>query len=341
MGKPLILVDPLPRTLDLICDAETRRRLENLGELVISEDAPMSDETVERHIAEATLIIGQTAMPRERLERAKNLRAIFNVETNFLGNVDYACCQERGVYVLTPSSAFAEAVAEASLAMAIDLCRGITSGDRDFRAGRETYGLEGNARSFPFTGAPVGIIGFGALGRTFRHLIAPFRNRVAVYDPWLPAELVRAHDADPVSLEELLRTSRVVLVFAGATTENQGFIGKREFDLLQPGSAFLLMSRAAVVDFDAFVAQVRSGRLLGATDVFPQEPVAADDPVRSVEGMLLSAHRTGGMADALHKIGRLTVADAELILRGLPPQMCRRADAAVASRLRSKPVSIT
>jgi phosphoglycerate dehydrogenase-like enzyme len=341
VGKPLILVDPLPRTLDVICDDETRRRLDGLGELVISEDAPMSDAIIERHIGEAALIIGQTAMPRERLERAKNLRAIFNVETNFLGNIDYEACQQRGVYVLTPSSAFAEAVAEASLAMAIDLCRGVTAADRDFRAGRESYGLEGNARSFSFTGAPVGIIGFGDLGRTFRQLIGPFRNRVAVYDPWLPDELVRAHDAVPLSLDELLRSSRVVLVFAGATTENQGFIGKREFDLIQPGSAFLLMSRAAVVDFDEFVRQVRSGRLLGATDVFPQEPVAADDPVRSVEGMLLSAHRTGGMPEALRKIGRMTVADAELILRGLPPQLCRRADAAVASRLRSKPVSIT
>ena len=99
--------------------------------------------------------------------------------------------------------------------------------------------------------------------------------------------------------------------------------------------------RVAVVDFDVFVAQVRSGRLLGATDVFPEEPVPASDPVRSVEDMMLSAHRTGGMKEALYNIGRLTVADAELILRGLPPQMCRRADPAVASRQRSKPVSIT
>ena len=341
MDKPLILVDPLPRTLDLICDADTRRRLEALGELVICEDGRMPDDVVERHLPEAALIIGQTAMPRERLERAPKLRAIFNVETNFLGNIDYAFCQARGVPVLTPSSAFAEAVAEASLAMAIDLCRGITAADRDFRRGAETYGLEGNARSFMFTGAPVGIIGFGDLGQKFRNLITPFRNPVAVYDPWLPDDLIRARGAVPVSLDDLLRTSRIILVFAGATTENQGFLGKREFDLIQPGSAFLLMSRAAVVDFEEFVHQVSSGRILGATDVFPDEPVPSDDCVRHVEGMLLSAHRTGGMKEALYNIGRLTVADAELILRGLPPRMCRRADPAVASRLRSRPVSIT
>jgi phosphoglycerate dehydrogenase-like enzyme len=301
----------------------------------------MPDDVVERHLPEAELIIGQTAMNRTRLDRAKNLKAIFNVETNFLPNIDYRCCAERGIYVLAPTASFAQAVAEASLAFAIDLCRGITVADRDFRRGAEKYGLEGNARSFMFTGASVGIIGFGDLGRALRALIAPFRSPVKVYDPWLPADLVRAHDAEPAGLDDLLRTSRIVFVFASTTSENQGFIGKREFELMQPGSAFLLMSRAAVVDFPEFLRQVRSGRIVAATDVFPEEPVGLEDEIRGIEGMLLSAHRTGGMKDALQNIGRMTVGDAELVLRGLPPQLCRRADPAVSSRLRSKPVSIT
>jgi phosphoglycerate dehydrogenase-like enzyme len=64
---------------------------------------------------------------------------------------------------------------------------------------------------------------------------------------------------------------------------------------MQQGACFLLMSRAAVVDFPAFLDAVRSGHIRAATDVFPVEPVAKDDPVRQVEGLLLSAHRTGGM----------------------------------------------
>ena len=88
--------------------------------------------------------------------------------------------------------------------------------------------------------------------------------------------------------------------------------------------------------------QTKSGRIKAAIDVFPEEPVPAGDPVRDVasDNLLLSAHRTGGMPEAMHLIGRMTVADAELILRGLPPQLCRRADPAVASRLRSKPVGL-
>jgi phosphoglycerate dehydrogenase-like enzyme len=340
--RPLIVVDPLPRTLDLICDAETRQRLDALGRLVVSEDRPMSDEEVQRLLPEAAILIGQTAMPRARLDRARSLKAIFNVETNFLPNVDYQACQERGIWVLSPTAAFSAVVAEAALAMAIDLGRGISAADRAFRAGREEYGLTGNAGCFQFTGAPVGLIGFGDLGRTLRALLVPFRNPVTVYDPWLPDELIRAHDCRPAPLEEVLSTSKAVFVFASVTTANQGFLGKRELGLLQDGAVFLLMSRAAVVDFPELVREVRSGRIKVAVDVFPEEPVPAADPVRTAgDGVLLSAHRTGGMGEALQLIGRMTVADAELVLRGLPPQLCRRADPALASRLRSKPVGAT
>lgn len=341
MSSPMILVDPFPRTLEGICDPATRRRLDALGRLEIAGEQPMPGERFDRLLPEASILIGQTAMPRARIEAARQLKAIFNVETNFLPNIDYQACQERGIWVLSPTSAFAPAVAEVALAMAIDLARGITAADRAFRAGIEEYGLAANVGSFLFAGAPVGLIGFGDLGRALRALLVPFRNPVAVYDPWLPPETIEAHDCRPASLDEVLHHARVLFIFAAPTVENQHFIGRRELDLLRPGSAVLLMSRAAVVDFPELVRQAASGRLRIATDVFPEEPVAADDPVRKVEGMVLSAHRSGGITEALFAIGRMTVADAELILRGLPPVLCRRADPSLAARLRSKPVTKT
>lgn len=341
MSRNIVLVDPLPRTLELIMTPEVRARLEKLGEVVLSEDRQMPDEQVEELLPDTVLIFGQTAMPKERLDRALRLKAIINVESNFLPNIDYQTCAERGIWVITPASAFASPVAEAALAMAIDLARGITVADRDFREGKEEYGLAGNERTFRFAGAPVGIIGFGDLGKQLRELIRPFKNTVRVFDPWLPKEIIERLDCTPASLDEVLKESRVVFVFASVTSENEGFIGAREFALMQPGSAFLLMSRAAVVDFPAMLEAVTSGHIRAATDVFPEEPVAADDPVRTIPGLLLSAHRTGGTRDAFYELGAMSVADAELIMKGLPPQLCRRADPATASRLRSKPVSIS
>jgi phosphoglycerate dehydrogenase-like enzyme len=336
--EPLILVDPLPRTLAMICDAPTRARLEALGRIVVHEDGPMPDEIVERHLPEAVAILGQTAMPAERLARAPKLRAIVNVEGNFLPNVDYGAALDRGIHVLNASPAFALPVAEAALGMALDLARGISAADRAMRAGTETYGLESNDEAFLLTGAHVGIVGFGDLGRELHRLLAPFRTPAKVYDPWVPDLLIERAGAQPATLDDVLSTARVIFVFASVTSENEGFLSREKLALIAPGSVLLVMSRAGVVDFDALVELVGAGRFKAGTDVFPDEPLPHDHPARRVEGLLLSPHRAGGMRDAFLQIGRHAVADLELILRGLPPQACKRAERETVGRLRSRPV---
>jgi len=338
-AKPVIVIDPQPRGLDEIFEADVRARLEALGELVIHDGAGrMPAERLERHLPDMALLIGQTDMPKERLDRAKNLRAIINVETNFLQNVDYETCFQRGIHVLAPSSAFAKPVAEMALGMAIDLCRGVTAADRAMRAGNEKWLLDGAAGCFSLYGSAVGLIGFGDLGRAFAPLLAPFGCTVKVYDPWLSDHFVKSFGVQPASLDEVLSTSRVIAIFAGVTSENQGFLGRRELELIQPGSAVLLMSRAAVVDFPEFLRQIEAGRFRAATDVFPDEPAPAGHPARKIEGLLLSPHRAGALPDSLYEIGRQTVADAELILRGLPPLSCRRAQRETVGLSRSKPI---
>jgi phosphoglycerate dehydrogenase-like enzyme len=117
-------------------------------------------------------------------------------------------------------------------------------------------------------------------------------------------------------------------------------LGRRELELLPQGAALLLMSRAAVADVDALVELAAAGRLRAAIDVWPREPVPADHPARGVEGLLLSPHRTGGMPEAFRAIGDMVVADLELVLRGLPPMVCRRAERETVGRLRSRPIDL-
>jgi phosphoglycerate dehydrogenase-like enzyme len=334
----VILVDPMPRTLDMICDPPTRARLEALGPLVVCEDGPMPDEIVERWLPETVAIVGQTALPASRLDRAPRLRAVVNVEGNFLPNIDYAAALGRGVHVLNASPAFALPVAEMALGMALDLARGISAADRAMRAGAETYGLDGNADAFLLSGSAVGIIGFGDLGRALARLLTPFGCSVRVYDPWLPELVISRSGAVPGSLEDVLDRSRVIFVFASVTSENEGFLGRAELSRLAPGSVLLLMSRAGVVDFDALCDLVAAGRFRAATDVFPAEPLPPDHRARRLDGLLLSPHRAGGMREAFLEIGRLAVADLELILRGLPPVACKRAERETVGLMRSRPV---
>jgi phosphoglycerate dehydrogenase-like enzyme len=338
MIKPLIVIDPQPRGLEEIFEPTVWARLESLGELAV-HDGPgrMPAERFEPHLPDMALLIGQSDMPKARLDRAPRLRAIVNVETNFLQNVDYESCFELGIHVLAPSSAFAKPVAEMALGMAIDLCRGVTTADRAMRKGDEKWLLDGAKGCFSLYGARVGLIGFGDLARAFAPLLAPFGCPVKAYDPWISDHFMASFGVAASSLDEVLATSQVIVVFASVTSENQGFLGKREFDLIAPGSVFLLMSRAGVVDFPEFLRQVDSGRFRAATDVFPAEPAPPGDPARRIAGLLLSPHRAGALHGSLYEIGRQTVADAELVLHGLPSLSCRRAQRETVLRSRSKP----
>jgi phosphoglycerate dehydrogenase-like enzyme len=339
MDRPLIILDPQPRGVTEIFEPEVYARLQNLGRLEVHEGAGrMNAERFDALLPEAALLIGQSDMPRARLDRAQNLRGIVNVESNFLQNVDYETCFQRGIHVLAPSGAFARPVAEMTLGLMIDLARGITTADRAMRAGNEKWLLDGAEGCFSLWGAEVGLIGFGDLARAFAPLLAPFGCKVKAYDPWVSAHYLAGFGVQAAGLDEVLSTSKVVVVFAAVTSENQGFLGRREFELIRPGSIFLLMSRAGVVDFPEFLRQVESGRFRAATDVFPQEPAPKDDPARRAQNLILSPHRAGAMDYALHEIGRQTVADAELILKGLPPMSCRRAQRETVTRSRSKPI---
>ncbi len=337
--KPIALMDPSPRTVDLIFRQEDYRQLRELVELKPLDGHQPTAAEVDAILPEATFVVGQTALPRERLDKAARLRAIFHVEGNFYPNIDYEECFRRGIHVLATSPVFAQPVAEIGLGFALDLARRVSEEHMAFRNGKERYGLAGNADAFLLRGQAVGIVGLGRLGRALLALLEPFRCEIRVHDPWLSDQVIRESGCAPSSLEELLSSSRVVFVTASVTSENTGFLGAAQFRMMPKDSLFILLSRAGVVDFDAMIKAAASGHIRVATDVFPEEPLAAGHAARSTPNMLLSAHRAGGMDWAFKEMGSLLVADMGLVLRGLPPMSCQRAERETVGRMRSKPVT--
>jgi phosphoglycerate dehydrogenase-like enzyme len=133
-----------------------------------------------------------------------------------------------------------------ALGMAIDLCPGVTTADRAMRKAKEKWLLDGAEGCFSLYGARVGLIGFGDLARAFTPLLAPFGCPMKASDPWVSDHFMAGFGVACASLEEVLKTSQIIVVFASVTSENQGFLGRREFEMIAPGSVFLLMSRAGV-----------------------------------------------------------------------------------------------
>lgn len=336
--RPLVISVPEPRSIDLIFTKSDEKLLRSHYELVEGL-GPTVVATVEDNIAEATFIMGQPDLSTALLQKAKKLKAIFNVESNFLDNMDYDYCFAHGIHVLTTGRVFAAPVAEIGLGLALSLERNIVGADRAFRHGKELWGGDGNAEARLISGGNIGFIGFGDLGRALNRLLAGFRANIRVFDPWLPNALLEDQGVHPASLDEVLTKSDVIFVVASVTSDNGGFLGATEFAKMKKGTSFVLLSRAGVVDFDALMEAVKSGHIRAASDVYPQEPLAADHPVRKLEGFILSAHRAGALDVAFKQMGRMVLDDMELLSRGLPPVTCRRAERESVRRMRSKPVS--
>src|SRR3954454_15859105 len=287
-GTPLVLLRAAPHPRDRIFDRASFARLHERFEGVEDPDEAHFDAL----LPPAFAIAGQPDLPAERLARATNLRALVNVEGNFFPNVDYPAAFAQGVRVLGCGPAYADAVAEMALGLAIDLARGISREDRAFRAGRERYVAENTGDSILLRGAPVGLVGFGNLGRSLDPPHRAFsRTVVRVLDPWLRDAGLSQHGMTPAPLAYVLVQSTFVYVLATVTAESERLLGPPELDPLAPGARPVLIlrapgaprpptGRAGVADDDALLERVAAGRFLAAVDVWPDEPLAPDHPAR-------------------------------------------------------------
>lgn len=334
--KPLVISAPAPRSLDLIF---TPDRLAQLHETYQVVELPGEISVLDEQILEnARYVLGQPAIDSCTLAKMPRLRAVLNVESNLIDNMPYREVFRRGIHVLTTGAVFAVPVAEIGLGLALDLARGITVADGDFRAGIEKWGGDSNLGARLLSGAEIGIVGFGDLGRALNRLLSGFRCHIRVYDPWLPPSILADYQVSPASLAEVLAQSDFVFVVAAVTTDNRGFLGAAEFSRMRRGAALVLLSRADIVDFDAMLDAVEAGHIVAASDVYPQEPVPATHRVRQLDGFIRSAHRAGALDVAFKQMGDMVIEDMALMDQGLPPMCCKRAERETAERMRSRPV---
>ncbi len=338
MNKPLVILRPAPQRRDRIFSPSALERLHARFEVLDLEDDD-SEAALEQALPEAFAIIGQPDLPADRLQRATKLRAILNVEGNFFPNIDYPTAFAQGVRVLGCGVAYAQPVAEFALGLALDLARGIAREDRAARSGQERYVADGNDDAILLRGSDVGLIGFGNLGRALLPLLAPFRPTVRIFDPWLPDAVIAEAGAQPADLAEVLGTSRFLFVLATVTSSSEHLLDAAALAQLPDGCRLILVSRAAVLDFEALLPEVASGRLYAGIDVWPSEPIPADDPYRRVDNVIISGHRAGGIPAAFTSIGDLVCDDLELMAAGLPPVRMQIAAPELVGRYRNRPVS--
>jgi phosphoglycerate dehydrogenase-like enzyme len=325
-SKPLIIFDPFPRNAEMVFTQDVELELNKISNLITYFGSRAPDKLIEENLSEVEIIVGQTSMPKERLDMATKLKAIINVKGNWEANIDYFEAQRRGIYVLSAAPAMAPAVAEACIGYAVSLARGTIHNYNKFINNEEKYGIAGNVNAYTLFNAKVGFIGFGNLAKSLLKLLQPFNCEVSVYDPWLSDSYLETQGVKPNELNEVLSMNQFIFILAGVTSENEGFINKEKLDLIQNDSSVILVSRAEVLDFDYFVKLAKSNIFRAAADVFPEEPVPGDSPYRKATNILFTSHLAGGLYFSYKNIRDMMMDDIKQILKNYPPTRLQRAE---------------
>lgn len=225
----------------------------------------------------------------------------------------------RGVVVCSGAPIIARAVGEYCLAAALWSLRDLDglSGALSGREGPARWDRPPRARSL--YGRSVGIVAASSTARCFLELLRPFGCSVAVFDPYLSAAEAERLGVGLASLDEVCGQD-VVSVHAPDLPATRGLIGAAQLRRIPDGGLFLNSSRAGVVQQDALLAELRTGRIRAVLDVFPQEPLPPDSPLVGLPGVLLTPHAAGFSLDLYAEMGREIVGDLLRWHAGQPPR---------------------
>lgn len=229
---------------------------------------------------------------------------------------------ERGLPVSVGRAAWSPAVAEMALTLTLATLRKVSDYHAAMRKGNETW-----VKSFPndidpterqLTGRPVGIVGFGRIGRRLGELLRPFGGEVRITDPFVSERAAKDAGVIKAELKDLIRNSDVVVLCAAANEGTRHLIGKREIGLFRKNAILVNVARAQLVDTAALVSRLKKGDLFAAIDVFDQEPLPKNHPLRKLPNAYLTPHRAGGVMASVERILNWMIDDLQAHLEGRP-----------------------
>jgi D-3-phosphoglycerate dehydrogenase len=207
-------------------------------------------------------------------------------------------------------------VAEHVLAMLLAHVRGLIPYDRAVRRG--DWSLAAGLPTRRVAGRTLGIVGFGAIGRTLARKAGALDLRVIAHDA--DAERVRAAGAEPVSLLELARRADFVSVHVPLVEATRGLIGREFLAAMDPGGYLFNAARGAIIDHDALLWALENGEIAGAgIDVFEPERLPADHPLLAQDRLLATPHTAFYSEESMRDLARLAAENVAAVLDGRQP----------------------
>jgi phosphoglycerate dehydrogenase-like enzyme len=321
MSRPSALLSMSPDLPALLFDTATRERLTEAYDVDLERPAApdlanLSDST----LAPATAILtgwGADSIDRALLNRLPNLRAVFHTGGSVRSIITDACW-DRGIIVTSAAEVNARPVAEYAVAMIL------AAGKQLFRSQaiyRERRGPIDRQAEFPLAGnhgSVVGLVGASQIGRRVIELLRPYDLDVRVYDPFLTGEQAASMGVRAVpTLEELFADARVVSLHAPLLPTTTGMVTAQLLALMPDGATLINTARGGLIDHDALISELDSGRLWAVLDTTdPYEPLPTDSPLYALPNVVLTPHMAGAVGNELMRLGAHAVDQAIKFHRG-------------------------
>ncbi len=262
----------------------------------------------------ALIVRSSTRVDAALLQAGRNLIVVGRAGVG-VDNIDVEAATRCGITVVNAPTTNIIAAAEQTIALMFALARQIPSADHSVRARqwqRERFvGVE-------LVGKQLGLIGLGRVGGEVARRAVGLGMQVVAFDPYVSTERAQQWQVKLVSFPELLASSDFISLHAPLTRETRTLLGAEEFALIKPGARLVNAARGALVDEDALLDALDSGRLAGAAlDVFAHEP---PDNARLLEHshVVLTPHIGGSTQESQQRVAVEIAGEVLAVLEGRP-----------------------
>lgn len=288
----------------LIADAISADGLEPLrndGNFEIIEQSGLKGDDLARAIepANAVIVRSGTRITRDSLKYAKNLQVIGRAGVG-VDNIDVEAATENGVAVLNAPSGNTISAAELTMALLLALVRRVPAAHASMQRGewdRKSF------NGFELYGKTLGLVGAGRIGSEVAKRARAFGMRIVVYDPYLTPERAEAQEMELATLEDVLRRADVLTLHVPLTEATANLIDTPQLAMMKKTAVIVNAARGGVINEQALHKALTDKVIAGAAiDVFEEEPLPGDHPLRGAPNVVLTPHVGASTTEAQQNV---------------------------------------
>lgn len=294
-----------------------RAVLDGLAEVIDRSPLRTEDDVIRvAHDADA-LIIGFVPITARVMDALPRLRCVVRYGVGY-ETIDVPAAAARGIQVANVPDYCIPEVADHALALLLALARKVIPLDASMRRG-EWATLKTAKPVHRIEGQTLGLIGMGRIGSAVARRALGFGMRVIVHDKYLSPERAQTAGATLVDFDTLLREADFVSIHTPLTPETRHLLNAEAIGKMKPSAYLINVARGAIVDTLALADALHMGKLAGAAlDVFEQEPLPDDHPIRNAPNIILHPHAAWYSEEAMIQLQINAAEEVARALRGEP-----------------------